>query len=90
MIEKIEQKKQTTWLKDFPVFLMNIEELELYDEAANAVELEDIFPKFREDIRESFISIAEEAKGKNLRNRYLNKIYKGFWDIDLGVIADKE
>lgn len=89
-LEKIEQEKQITGLKDFTIFLMNIEELELFDETASTVELEDIFPKFRKDIRESFTSIVEKEKGGSLRNRYLDKVYKDFWGIDLGMITEKK
>lgn len=89
-LEETEREKQITGLKDFPVFLMNIEELELYDEAADAIELEDIFPKFRRDTAESFTSIAKKAKGKSLRSRYLDKVYTDFWGMDLGVIPEEE
>lgn len=90
VLGKIEQEKQVSGIKDFPVFLMNIEELELYDEAADAIELEDIFSKYRKNIGESFESIAEKAKGKVLRNRYLDQVYTDFWNVDLGTGSEKQ
>lgn len=90
LLVKMEQEKQVPGIKDLPVFLMNIEELELYDGAADAIELEDIFPKYRKNIGESFTSIAEKAKGRSLRNRYLDQVYKDFWDVDLGTNTEKQ
>jgi len=87
---RIERGEQITGLKNFTIFLMNIEELELYDEAASTVELEDAFSKIKKDTKESFTSFLEKEKGASLRNRYLNEVYKDFWEIDFEMIVEKK
>ncbi len=89
-LEEIEQKKSVIGLKDFPFFLINIEELELYDECTNIIEIEDIFPKLKENIKEGFLSVLSKSKGGGLRNRYLDKIYKDFWETGFGIIVNKK
>lgn len=74
----IEREKQITDLGDFSVFLMNIEELELYDGCIDAIELDDIFPRLKGIFSESFLSILEESKGESLHNQYLDEAYKDF------------
>ena len=78
-LEKIETDKSLPGLKDFQVFLMNVEELELFDGATDKIELEDVFPAFKKDIREGFLSIVQKVKGKSLKNRFLDETYVKFW-----------
>jgi len=81
-----EQKVQITGLADYQIFLMNIEELELYDECANIIGLDDIFLKLRNNIEEGFLSILRKIKGVGLRNRYLDVVYKNFGEKGLWAI----
>jgi len=87
---KIEQKKKIPGLKDSSIFLLNIEDLELYDEVVDTIALEDVFQKFKGDTKKSFLSTIGEVKGKNLRNRYLDRIIKDFWKTGFGVLVDKK
>jgi hypothetical protein len=79
-LEKIETEKTFKGLQDFPCFLLNIEELELFDAGADTIELESIFPVLRQNFGEDFLSVVRRATGrKELRNRFLDNIYKNFF-----------
>jgi len=88
-LKEIEQEKGIIGLKDFKIFLMNIEDLEYYDEAANFIGLEEVFRKIKIDIGEDFLSIVAKAKGGKLRNRYLDKVYRDFWEMCNIFIEEK-
>ncbi len=87
---EIEQEKQISGLKDFQIFLIDIEELELYDECTNIIELEDIFQKFKGNIGEGFLSILRKEKGNRLRNRYLDIIYRNFCEGGFGITINSK
>jgi hypothetical protein len=82
---KQEKKMQITGLANYQIFLMDIEELELYDECADIIGLDDIFLKLRDNIEEGFLSILSKIKGKALRNRYLDMVYKTLGEEISGV-----
>ena len=62
----------------FQAFLMNIEDLEIYEGALEYIELEDVFPKFRNDMTKGFYSVLSDIKGIELKNQYLDKVYANF------------
>lgn len=75
----IEQRTQLAALQTFSVHLMNIEELELYDECVNTTELEDIFTKVEREAKDFVLALSELRSGSvNLRNRYLDSFYDDF------------
>ncbi|MGR3310149.1 MAG: hypothetical protein ACUZ77_05175 [Candidatus Brocadiales bacterium] len=79
-LEKRDSEKKLDGLKKFQFFLMNIEELELYDDAVDKIELEEVFLEVEKDNREDFFSVVKKVKGSNLRNRFLDETYKKFWE----------
>lgn len=87
-LEKRQKENTLTGLKDFPRNLLNIEELELFDGVVGKIELEDVFPAIKKDMREGFLSIVSKAKKSNLKNTFLDKIYGDFWKT-IGISQDK-
>lgn len=88
-LREIEQKEQITGLENFTVLLMNIEDLELYDAVVDDIELEEVFQKLKDNVRDSFESIIRKIKGTyDLRNRYLYKVYKDFMKMGFGRLAE--
>lgn len=79
----LEKEKNLKGLSDFACNLMNIEELEFFDDVVGKIELEDIFSQLKSNINESFISIISKVKGKPLLNKFLDGIYMSLW-ADLG------
>ncbi len=77
-LENIEKEKQLNGLKDFHIFLVNIEELELYDELIDKIELEDVFSIIKNNLSEGFLSVIQKAKGSKLRNLFLDETFKDF------------
>ena len=79
-LEKRESSNsQLSGLKDFTVNLMNIEELEFYEDVVDDIDIEDIFSQLKENYQDGFISIIRKAKGKTLRCKRLDKKYYEFW-----------
>lgn len=77
-LEKMEKEKNLKGLKDFHIFLINIEELELFDEIISKIELEDVFSILKNDSSGGFLSVIEKIKGSKLRNRFLDQTFKVF------------
>lgn len=79
-LTKIEKDKGLDSLADLKINLLNIQELELFDDVKNQVQIEEVFEKLNSNPAESFESLLNKIKGKPLRNKYLDSIYKTFWD----------
>ncbi len=82
----IEAVKGLTGLRDFPCFLLNIEELELFDGAVNKIEMEEIFPVLRQNPGKGFLSVVREITGEQqLRNHFLDDVYQNFFGPKLTI-----
>jgi len=77
-LENVERDKHLNGLKDFQILLINIEELELFDEMIDKIELEDVFSIIKNNLSEGFLSVIQKAKGSKLRNRFLDETFKDF------------
>lgn len=86
-LKQREKDKNLPGLKDFVCYLLNVEEFELFDGVVGKIELEDVYPAVKKDLREGFLSIIAKAKGSPLRNSYLDKVYMEFWKT-IGVLPD--
>ena len=78
-LEEFEKEEQLNGLKDFQIHLMNIEDLESFDEAADKIGLEDVFADIKDDPSIDFSAIVSKVRNGNLRNRVLDKAFKDFW-----------
>jgi hypothetical protein len=78
------QSDKTNKLQYFPyenLFMLNINELELYADISDKIEIEDIFNKLKNDVNQNFLSIISSTKNSDiLRNPFLDKVYKEFWE----------
>lgn len=83
-LTEIETEKGLRGLGDFSFFLLNIEELELFDGAVDKIELEEIFPVLKQNPSEDFLSVVRKVTGAQLRNRFLDNVYKNFFQPKLG------
>lgn len=65
------------------LFMLNIEELELYDDVKELISLEEIFSNIVKDSQHNFISFLLSIKPGKLRNRFLDNFFKDYWGINL-------
>ena len=83
-LAEIETAKGLSGLQAFSHYLLNIEELELFDGAVNKIEMEEIFPIIRQNRAKAFLSVVREATGQQqLRNHFLDEAYKKFFGLKL-------
>jgi len=85
-LEKFEKEEQVDKLKEFQIYLMNIEDLESFDDAAEKIELEDVFASLKDYPSVDFISVVSKIRNGNLRNRLLDNTFQDFWGIDRPMI----
>ena len=71
-----------TYLPNKNLFMLNINELELYGDVHEQIKIEQIFSELSTDASQSFLTILSRIKGESpLRNRFLDKIYSDFFQI---------
>jgi hypothetical protein len=64
------------------LFMLNINELELFGDVKDKVKIEEVFHELSTDASQSFLSILSRIKGESpLRNRILDKIYSDFYQM---------
>jgi len=86
ILKEIEGSKGLMGLADFDYHLVGIDELELFDEVANKIEIETIFDELKINPSSGFISIMSKINGnKLLRNKYLDEVYDNFWKDNLKI-----
>lgn len=83
-LENIEDEKGITGLKDAKINFINIEELELYADVVDKIDIEDVFAKFENDMSEGFLSVIQKVKGVPPINPFLYKLYDNFWREMIG------
>lgn len=83
-LENIEDKKVITGLKDTKINFINIEELELYADVVDKIDIEDVFAKFENDMSEGFLSVIQKVKEAPPINPFLYKLYNKFWREMIG------
>lgn len=83
-LENIEDEKGITGLKDIKINFINIEELELYADVVDKIDIEDVFAKFENDMSEGFLSVIQKVKGAPPINPFLYKLYDNFWKDMIG------
>lgn len=83
-LEKIESDENLKGLSKMKIYLLNIEELELYADVSKKIELEDVFLKYENNSGEGFLSILSKEKSSRLINPYLYKVYDSHWKNLLG------
>lgn len=89
-LEELE-KNGLKGIKDAKIRLLNIEELELYSGAVGKIPLEDVFAKYENNMAEGFLSTISKEIGALPRNKYLENVYRRFWDrMSGGTIPDEE
>jgi hypothetical protein len=80
LLLEIETKDNLVGLKDFKYYLLNIEELELYSEVKDLVEIENVFEDIKGDMNQGLTSYMTKINnGDKLKNKFLDKIYESFW-----------
>ncbi len=80
-----------TGIRDTKMYFLNIEELELYSDAVDKIPLEEVFAKYENNLAEGFLSTIQKELGKSPRNKYLDTVYKDFWNkMTGGAPLDKE
>jgi len=84
------EKEGLKGIKNARVYMMNIEELELYEDVASKITLDDIFRGYENKPGEGFLSIVQEANsGVYPRSKYLGDVYRDFSKELMGDAADK-
>lgn len=84
LLSKAEKDKNLPGLLNFQYYLLSIDELELYDQVKNEIEIEDILNNIKNDNSQGFVSyISKLRSGKRVGNKYLDKIYNDFWGQDM-------
>lgn len=80
ILKDIEGSKGLTGLADFDYHLVGIDELELFDEVANKIEIETIFDELKINPSSGFIPIMLKINdNKSLKNKCLDEVYNNFW-----------
>jgi len=81
LLSEIETKENLEGLKDFKYYLLNIDELELYSDVKDKIDIESVFEAIKDDNGQGFVSyITKVNDGKKLFNAYLDQVYEDFWE----------
>lgn len=76
-------------IKKMKFYLLNIDELEVYESAASKISLEKVFKKYKNNPTAGFNSVIQKTIGNfPLTNTYLGKVYKEFWRSMTGTDSD--
>ena len=91
LIEKeldILEREGRRGIKNMKVYLMNIDELEIYQGASKQISIDKVFKKYEKNSAEGFHSIVQKITKTALRNAYLDSVYKDFWRKMSGTDID--